>query len=219
MPPTPEQADDDAGQQDVLTPELLVRAYLAGAFPMAEGRSGRVSWYCPDPRAIQPFVHDDPMGTFHIRRSLAKRVRQGRFEVTHDRAFAEVIAGCAAPRAEDDTWISPEIQSAFIALHHHGLAHSVEAWDGDQLVGGIYGLALGGAFFGESMYSRRPYASQVCLVHLVEHLRTRGYTLFDVQFVNPHIEQFGVVEVRHEQYMRLLTEAVALPVSWSDRAE
>lgn len=200
-----------------ITPELLVRAYLAGAFPMAEGRSGRVSWYSPEPRAVMPFVEGDPLGAFHVRKSLAKNVRRAAFDMTQDRAFAEVIAGCAEPRVDDaDTWISPAIVSAFTELHRHGLAHSVEAWDGARLVGGIYGLALGGAFFGESMFSRRPNASQVCLVHLVEHLRSRGYTLFDVQFVNPHLEQFGVVEVRRERYMQMLAEAVALPVAWGD---
>ncbi|MEM9420585.1 MAG: leucyl/phenylalanyl-tRNA--protein transferase [Planctomycetota bacterium] len=213
----PADPPDDPGETDSLTPELIVRAYLAGAFPMAEGRAGAVQWYSPDPRAVIPITDNDPLGEFHVRRSLAKRVRNAGYTVTRDQAFAQVITRCAQPRTNDegDTWISPEVAQVFTDLHQLGYAHSVECWDDGELIGGVYGLALGGAFFGESMFSRKPYASQVSLVHLVEHLRARGYTLFDVQFVNPHLVQFGVVEVRRAQYLRLLGDAVALPVSWS----
>lgn len=200
-----------------LTPELILKAYCQGLFPMADGLDGEIGWYSPDPRAIQPFVQGDPLGSFHLRRSLARQVRRQPFEITTDRCFAQVIHACATvPRGDDNgTWISPEIESLYTALHRHGFAHSVEAWDDDgQLVGGIYGPAIGGAFFGESMFSVKPYASQLCYVWLIDHLRRQGYTLFDVQFVNPHLEQFGVVEVPRDDYLTLLDAAIELDVSW-----
>jgi len=212
MAPQAHRPADDAAAPP---PELLVEAYLAGAFPMADSTTGEVGWYSPDPRAVQPFADGDPLGAFHVRRSLAKRVRNAGYTVTRSAAFAEVVAACAQPRPkEPETWISPALMQSYILLHQHGLAQSVECWQGGQLVGGLYGVALGGAFFGESMFSRMPDASQVALVHLVDHLRSRGYTLLDVQFVNPHIEQFGVVEIRRAHYLRLLGDAVALPVTW-----
>jgi len=196
-------------------PELLARAYLAGAFPMADSATGEIGWYSPDPRAVQPFVAGDPLGSFRVRRSLAKRVRNAGYTVTRSTGFAEVIAACAQPRPQEpETWISPALRDSYVQLHELGHAQSVEAWHEGQLVGGLYGVVLGGAFFGESMFSRMPDASQVCLVHLVEHLRSRGFTLLDVQFVNPHIEQFGVVEIRRDHYLALLEAAVELPVTW-----
>lgn len=219
MPPLsgkPEPAEPHANEGDTSPPaSLLVQAYLAGCFPMADPDTGQVGWYSPDPRAIQPFTEGDPLGTFNVRRSLAKRVRNAGYRITRDRAFAEVLAACAEPRpGEPDTWISPGLTRSYQSLHDHGIAHSVEAWHGDTLVGGLYGVAIGGAFFGESMFSRMPDASQVCLVHLVEHLREQGYTLLDVQFVNPHLAQFGIVEVRREHYLHLLANAASLPVTW-----
>ena len=185
---------------------------------MADGCDGEIGWYCPDPRAVQPFVAGDPLGSFHLKRSLVKQVRKATFEITTDRCFAEVIHACAtvARGGEDGAWISPEIEALYTDLHEHGYAHSVEAWQGEQLVGGIYGVTIGGAFFGESMFSSEPYASQVCYAWLIEHLRERGYTLFDVQFVNPHLVQFGVVEVPRDDYLSLLNEAIELEVSWGD---
>lgn len=201
---------------DRLTPELVVRAYCCGAFPMADDRTGAggVHWYSPDPRAVLPLDE-----RFRVRRSLAKRVRHGPFTVTRDRAFDEVIRRCAEPRPyAEDTWISGEILDVFCELHRLGVAHSVEAWvgktGGGELAGGLYGVALGGAFFGESMFSRETDASQVCLVRLVEHLRTRGYTLLDVQFSNPHLEQFGLIEIARAEYLARLDRALALDVSW-----
>ncbi|MFI4859356.1 MAG: leucyl/phenylalanyl-tRNA--protein transferase [Phycisphaerales bacterium JB063] len=216
MPSPPPDACDDDQQPLTLTPQLIVRAYLAGAFPMADSRSGPVQWYSPDPRAVIPITPGDPLGSFRVRRSLRKQVRNSPYTLTRDRAFADVIAQCAVPRENDggETWISPEVAQVFTALHQLGYAHSVEVWHEGELVGGVYGLALGGAFFGESMFSRKPYASQLSLVYLVEHLRSRGYRLFDVQFVNPHLKQFGVVEIRRASYMRRLEEAAALPVTW-----
>ena len=198
-----------------LTPEILLSAYCQGLFPMADDRDGEIDWYSPDPRAIQPFVADDPLGQFKVRRSLAKRVRNAGFEVRVNRAFAEVIHACAtAPRGEGNgTWISPEIEQLYCDLHRHGFAHSVEAWRGDQLVGGLYGVAIGAAFFGESMFSREPDASQVCYVRLIDLLRQQGFELLDVQFVNPHLQQFGVITLPADQYMVLLDKAISREVA------
>jgi len=200
-----------------ITADLLLNAYCQGLFPMADGREGDIGWYSPDPRAIQPFIGGDPLGCFKVRRSLAKRVRNAGYAVTSDRCFAEVIHACAtAPRGDGQgTWISPKIEKLYCELHRHGFAHSVEAWQGDQLIGGLYGVAIGAAFFGESMFSRQPDASQVCYVHLVEHLRRRSYQLLDVQFVNPHIAQFGVIEVPRDEYMAMLERAIEKDAVWN----
>ncbi len=188
-----------------------MRAYCAGAFPMADGRDGSIRWYSPDPRAVIPLEEDG----FNVPRSLGKRVRSGCYRVTMDRAFQEVIQACAQPRpADPDTWINPQIVEVYNELHHAGLAHSVEAWDGDDLVGGLYGVSLGGAFFGESMFHRATDASKVCLVALVEHLRAKGFGLLDVQFVNPHLEQFGVTEIPNAAYLGRLHEALESGAMW-----
>ena len=200
-----------------LTPDLLLSAYCQGLFPMADGRDGEIGWYSPDPRAIQPFVEGDPLGSFHIKRSLAKQLRKHRFEITMDRCFARVIHQCATvPRPEPDgTWISPHLEALYYELHQHGFAHSMEAWHDGELVGGIYGVAIGAAFFGESMFSLQPWASQVCYVWLIDHLRERGYALFDVQFVNEHIAQFGAVEVSRDEYLSMLERAIELEITWT----
>lgn len=203
-----------------LSPSDLVRAYCAGAFPMAEPDTGEILWYSPDPRAVFPIGDEWPPHHFKVRRSLARRIRKSELRTTRNTAFPEVIAGCAKPRpSEPETWISPEVAQAYIELHDCGLAHSVEVWRGDQLAGGIYGVALGGAFFGESMFSNEPYASQIALATLMQHLKDRGYTLFDVQFVNPHLEQFGVIEVPREDYLRQLASALAIDVTWEDESD
>ncbi len=208
-----------------LTPELLVRAYCMGAFPMADGRDGEIGWYSPDPRAVLPIDNDG----FKVSRSLRRRVTSGCYRVTKDKAFEEVIRACALPRREDDdTWINEKIVDVYSQLHASGLAHSVEAWTpapgvtapgapgqgGEELVGGLYGVALGGVFFGESMFHRATDASKVCLVALVEHLRAQGFEMLDVQFVNPHLEQFGVMELSREEYMRRLESALHSGVMW-----
>jgi leucyl/phenylalanyl-tRNA---protein transferase len=196
---------------DDLTPEMVVRAYCVGVFPMADGRDGEVGWYSPDPRALIPLDEDG----FKVSRSLGKRVRSGCYQVTMDRAFDEVIRACAQRRACDvDTWISPRIVEVYCALHKAGLAHSVEAWVGDDLVGGLYGVALGGVFFGESMFHRATDASKVCLVALVEHLRRQRFEMLDVQFVNPHLEQFGVVELGRDEYLERLAGAIGGESRW-----
>lgn len=199
---------------DEINPQMLLEAYRQGAFPMAESRHGRVRWYTADPRAILP------LDGLRVSRSLRKRVRRGDYRITRDQAFEQVIRACAQPRPyAAQTWINDQIISAYTALHRLGPGHSVEAWidhtDAQPtLVGGLYGVAIGGAFFGESMFSRATDASKVCLVHLVDHLRSRGYALLDVQFSNPHMEQFGIIEIPRRQYLAMLREAMAQPVTW-----
>jgi leucyl/phenylalanyl-tRNA--protein transferase len=195
--------------------ESILGAYRLGYFPMAESarRPGSIHWLSPDPRAIIP------LDAFHVPRSLAKRVRSARFEITSDRDFVGVIRGCAEPRTgERDTWIDDRIVSAYTALHHAGHAHSIEAWFDGRLVGGLYGVRIGAAFFAESKFSRPDRggtdASKVCLVHLVHHLRRRGFTLLDVQMSNPHLEQFGVIEVPRAEYLGRLTDAMARRGGW-----
>jgi len=184
-----------------LPPELLVECYRRGLFPMA-GPGGRVGLYRSDPRAVLE------LDALHVSKSLARVLRKGVYEVRIDQDFEAVIRACAD---REETWISEEIIRAFLGLHRRGLAHSVEAYDGEgRLAGGLYGVALGGAFFGESMFSRRPDASKVCLVRLVERLRERGYVLLDCQVQSPHLERMGAVEIPEAEFMRRLSEALRL---------
>ena len=199
----------------VLPPALLLHAYRQGFFPMADpDEGGRISWYAPDPRAVLP------LDAFHVPHSLARTVRSGAFTVTTDRAFEAVIRACAAPApGRTETWISEEIVTAYLALHRLGHAHSVECWADGELAGGLYGVAVGGAFFGESMFSRRRDASKVALVALVERLRRGHFVLLDVQFTTPHLARFGVVEVARAAYEGWLAEAVAVPARWHDHGD
>jgi leucyl/phenylalanyl-tRNA---protein transferase len=201
-----------------LTPDLLLYAYSHGLFPMADpGGGGAVYWYAPDPRAIIPL--DD---RFHVPKTLRKLVRRDPFVVATNRAFEEVIRACAVPDVgRESTWISEEIIDAYMRLHHKGHAHSVECWQEDRLVGGLYGVALGGAFFGESMFHRVRDASKVALVHLVERLRAGGFRLLDTQFITPHLRQFGAREIPRRVYQHRLTEALRVHGDWSaiDRLE
>ncbi|MHC4947584.1 MAG: leucyl/phenylalanyl-tRNA--protein transferase [Planctomycetota bacterium] len=198
-----------------LPPDVLVRAYRRGIFPMADPITGRLEWYRPDPRAVIPL--DD----FRVRPSLRRVVRSGRFEVVADRAFEAVMRACAEPRGDDDLpWIDERLVRAYAGLHGVGLAHSVEARRGGRLVGGLYGVAIGAAFCGESMFVRPEAggtdASKVCLVHLVRWLRHRGYTLLDTQFTNPHLLQFGCVEIPAAAYLARLADAVDRDVTWGE---
>ncbi len=190
-----------------ITPELLVRAYRAGFFPMAEARDAdRLYWLDPELRGVLP------LDGFHLPRRLRRTVEAGDFSVTADQDFAGVIAGCAEPApGREDTWINPQIEQLFTELHRRGVAHSVESWQGGQLVGGLYGVALGGAFFGESMFSRATDASKVALVHLVARLRLGGFTLLDTQFVTSHLTRFGTVEIPRDRYKRMLAAALEVP--------
>lgn len=192
-----------------LDPSLLLGAYSVGVFPMADSRDAEdVYWVEPRRRAILP------LDGFHLSRSLRKVIAGDRFRVTADRAFAEIIALCAES-AEDrpDTWINASIEQAFVRLHGLGLAHSVECWDGDRLVGGLYGLALGRAFFGESMVSRAPNASKVAIAALVARLRAGGFTLLDCQFMTEHLASLGAIEVPRADYMALLGAALSSTAS------
>lgn len=187
-----------------VTPDLLLRAYASGVFPMARSRRGRtLYWVDPDERGIIP------LDGFHAPRSLLRTVRRGRFTVTVDTAFRDIIEGCAAPgpgRAE--TWINDKILELFLDLHRMGYAHSVECWRDGALLGGLYGLQLGSAFFGESMFSRATDASKVALCHLVARLIGGGFTLLDTQFITEHLERFGALEIGRADYHRRLSDAL-----------
>jgi len=188
----------------MIASELLVSAYSSGWFPMAVD-GGEIRWYSPDPRGIIP------LDSFHVPSRLARVIRSGRFRIEIDRDFPAVIRACAQmDRKEDEsgTWIDREIRESYIALHQQGLAHSIEAWEGEVLAGGLYGVALGGAFFGESMFHRATDASKVALAALVERMKSRGFTLLDVQWVTPHLEQFGAIEIPRSHYLRVLNTAV-----------
>lgn len=193
-----------------LTPDLLLRAYRVGLFPMAETRADfRLYWLDPELRGVLP------LDRFHLPRRLRRTVLSGQYRVTTDQDFRAVIGACAeATRDRPETWINPVIERLFTALHVMGHAHSVECWEGETLVGGLYGLAIGGAFFGESMFSRARDASKVALVHLVARLRLGGFTLLDTQFVTHHLAQFGTEEVPRDLYRARLTAAVDLPAEW-----
>ncbi len=186
-----------------LTPEMLLRAYACGLFPMAEARDDpEIFWVDPDMRGIIP------LDRFHVPRRLARKVRQGIFEIAVDRATPAVIRACAEDR--DETWINDEIIALYTALAEMGHVHSVECWREDALVGGLYGVALGGAFFGESMFSRATDASKIALVHLVARLRRGGFRLLDTQFVTPHLETFGAIEIPRARYHALLRKALTV---------
>lgn len=190
--------------------DLLLAAYASGWFPMADDE-GEISWYSPDPRGIIP------LDAFHVPTRLRRVARRGAFRIEIDTAFADVIRACAdAERdpADSGTWISEEIIDSYCALHDLGHAHSVEAWSGDQLVGGLYGVALGGAFFGESMFHRATDASKVTLIALVDRLRAHGFGLLDTQWVTGHLQQFGATEIPRSEYMRVLAASLRLRVSF-----
>jgi leucyl/phenylalanyl-tRNA--protein transferase len=190
-----------------LDPDFVVMAYCNGYFPMADPRTRVISWYSPNPRAIIP------LDTFSIPRSLKQRMRRRPFDIKRDTAFAQVIRRCAE---REETWISDEIIRVYTELHERGFAHSVEAWDGDVLAGGLYGVAINGAFFGESMFSRQSDASKIALVHLVDHLNARHFGLLDTQYINSHVSQFGAVEIPRSSYLLLLSDALHRKTQFSD---
>lgn len=189
-----------------LTAEVLLSAYAAGVFPMAESKEDLfLHWIDPERRGILP------LDGFHVPKSLAKTIRRGGFEIRIDTAFEAVIGGCAEPGpGREDTWINPIIRALFLDLHKMNLAHSVESWRDGKLVGGLYGLALGGAFFGESMFSRVADASKVALAHLVERLNAGGFTLLDIQFITGHLSRFGAIEIPRSDYHVLLAGALSI---------
>ena len=189
-----------------LTPQILVAAYMNGIFPM--DIEGQIRWFSPDPRAIIP------LDAFHASKTCLQTCRRGRFEIRIDTAFEEVMRGCAD--RPDGTWISEEIVRGYCRLRELGLAHSVESWRAGELAGGLYGVAIGGAFFGESMFSRHRDASKVALVALVDRMRSRGFALLDVQFLTPHLQRFGAVEISRDEYLERLKEALAIKTSFVD---
>ena len=193
-----------SSDRHAITPEILLRAYAAGMFPMAESADD------PDVFWVQPKIRGIiPLDGFHVPKSLAKKIRQKPFEIRIDTAFDRVMELCAeATRARPTTWINPLILTLYKELHRMGYTHSVEAWADGELVGGLYGLSLGSAFFGESMFSRRPDASKICLVHLVERLRSRGFTLLDTQFTTDHLKTFGAIDMPRADYEKLLEKAM-----------
>ncbi len=194
-------------EQEILTPDILLDAYRIGFFPMAESRDGPLSWYSPDPRGIIP------LRPGNIPRSVRKLVRDGRFEVRFDTSFEQVMRACAE---REETWISEEIIAVYTALFKVGYGHSVEAWEGGALVGGLYGVAIGGAFFGESMFSRVSGTSKVALASLLTRLEASGFSLLDSQYITPHLAQFGAIEVPRIEYLALLENALEIDVSFND---
>ncbi|GAJ29162.1 leucyl/phenylalanyl-tRNA--protein transferase [Acidomonas methanolica] len=194
-----------------VTPDMLLRGYAMGVFPMAPDReSDELEWYRPLKRGILP------LDGFHLPRRLARVVSGGAFAVTSDRDFESVLEACADPApGRETTWISGRIQGLYTALHRMGHAHSVECRQGGRLVGGLYGVTLGGAFFGESMFSRVTDASKVALVHLVAALRRDGFTLLDTQYATTHLERFGCVEIPASVYEGLLERALGRIVGWN----
>jgi leucyl/phenylalanyl-tRNA---protein transferase len=192
-----------------LTPQTLLNAYCQGYFPMADPDEGKIYWYDPDPRTIIP------LDCFHVSRRLQRTIRQNTFEIRMDTQFQRVMERCAEPRStQDKTWINPELIRLYTVLHYYGYAHSVETWHDGKLVGGVYGVNVGGLFAGESMFSRVRDASKVALVALVDRLNTKGFTLFDVQFTTEHLKRFGALEISKEDYKERLDYALQQSVEW-----
>jgi leucyl/phenylalanyl-tRNA--protein transferase len=193
----------------VIPSDLLISAYATGWFPMAV--DGEIRWFSPDPRGILP------LETAHVPRRLMRVVRQETFQIRIDTAFEQVMRECAADDRDPidpGTWINDDIIASYVALHQRGLAHSVEAWRGDSLVGGLYGVSLRGAFFGESMFFRETDASKVALVALLDRLRSRGYLLLDTQWVTPHLLQFGATEIPRAEYLQRLEQSLGQDCSF-----
>ena len=185
----------------MIEPELLLQGYRLGVFPMSM-EDNSIAWFSPDPRAIIP------LEDFHVPHALRREWRRKVFEIKVDNRFGEIIRACAKRK---DTWINREIIESYERLHELGYAHSVEAWSKNRLAGGLYGVAIGGAFFGESMFHRVTDASKIALVALVEHLRARKFALLDTQWLTPHLARFGAIEISRKHYLRRLREAVELP--------
>jgi leucyl/phenylalanyl-tRNA---protein transferase len=188
-----------------ITPDTVLTAYQQRCFPMAESRGGPIAWYRPQMRAVITWDR------YTVSRSLAKVLRKEPYRITIDRCFPQVIAACAE---RDSTWISHDVEALYVALHRQGHAHSVEAWDASgALVGGLYGLAIGGCFCGESMFHRAPDASKACVVHLANRLQERGFAMIDCQQQTPHMERFGAYEIADRTYARMLI-GCAGPLAW-----
>ena len=192
-------------RKDFIPPEVLLQAYASGYFPMADSDTGQIEWYTADPRAILPL---DP---FHAPKRLLRSLRSAQFEYSRDREFEAVVRACSD---RDSTWISDGIVRSYTALHRAGHAHSVEVWQSGELVGGLYGVHLGAAFFGESMFHRTDNASKAALVHLAEHLNAQGFQMLEIQMITPLTAQFGARPVWRTEYQRMLADAVSRECSW-----
>ncbi len=198
--------DMQPDMRPVLTPDLMLRAYAAGIFPMSEGADDpAIFWVDPTRRGVFP------LSDFHISRSLRRRIDKGDYTVRVDHDFAGVLAGCAG---RDPTWINAELAECYTALHARGMAHSVEIWDGEGLAGGVFGVTLGAAFFGESMFSARTDGSKLALAHLVHRLRVGGFTLFDTQFVTEHLTSLGAIELPRSDYRAELNRALMMQANF-----
>jgi leucyl/phenylalanyl-tRNA---protein transferase len=184
--------------EDLLDPEIMIRLYASGAFPMAEDRNGSINWYMPNIRTIIP------LESFNVPRSLKSAMKKSEFEFRFDTSIMEVIRECAD---RDKTWISDQLIIAYKRLKARGFIHTVETWKENKLVGGLYGITFRGAFFGESMFSKVPQASKASLVILMEHLKEKGFNLLDVQYITPHLKMFGAQEISFEDYKNLLNSA------------
>jgi leucyl/phenylalanyl-tRNA---protein transferase len=197
-----------------ITPDLVLRAYTIGYFPMAERRQdSEIFWVCPHHRGIIP------LDQVHIPRKLRRFCETHPYQITCNQDFTGVITGCAEAKPKrPDTWINPAIQALFLALHHSGHAHSIEIWEASggnrKLMGGLYGIAMGGAFFGESMFSRADNTSKLALLHLCARLRFSGFTLLDTQFITKHLTQFGAIEIGKDDYLEMLQDALSIPAQF-----
>ena len=191
----------------IIDPQFLCTAYCNGYFPMADPKTGEINWYSPDPRTIFD------LNEFHIPRSLKLTLKKEEFEVHINKRFEEVIRECAA---REETWISETIIQSYVQLYQLGLAHSVETWRDGELVGGLYGVAIRGAFFGESMFCRMRDASKIALVNLVARMKERRFTLLDTQYITPHLKRFGAREIPRSEYMKRLEESLTLNCSFID---
>lgn len=199
-----------------LTPPWLLEAYSRGIFPwpLVEGRHELLAWFSPDPRAILE------LDAMHVSRRLRRRLRRGEFRFTADRAFPDVVAACAAPRSADSgVWITQDMGEAYVAFHQLGHAHSIEVWRDDELVGGVYGVSLGGCFAGESMFHRRRDASKAALAVLVARLRARGFRLFDVQAPTAHLRSLGAKTIPRDEFLRRLQRAIEAKADFGPAGE
>lgn len=192
------ESDKLIRSQDLLDPEVMIRLYASGAFPMAEDRYGSISWYMPNVRTIIPLEN------FNFPRSLKSFLQKENFEYRFDNSFDKVVTECAA---REKTWISDQLITAYRRLYKKGFVHTVETWKDNELVGGLYGVTFRGAFFGESMFSLQSQASKGALIRLINHLIDRGFVLLDVQYLTPHLKMFGAVEITFEEYKNLLDKA------------
>ncbi len=202
--------ENDGDRRIILSPELVLWGYTQGMFPMGDQETGEIQWFSPDPRAIIDLTG------LKISRSLRQVIRSGKFSVTVDRCFGRIMRACAD---RDETWITPEIISIYESIHRMGNAHSIEVWLGDELVGGLYGVAMGGAFFGESMFHTARDASKVALAGLVQRMTDRQFVLLDTQYLTEHLQGLGAYLIPRDDYLKRLKRAITLEVGLTDEGD